>query len=154
MITTVKTRCNEAAAKMRCRPSPPDLTKEAKILSLVNSYADTKLERNHQDEPRVIGAKKLRNSLKKIKEISQPMIAAYEEVSLALIRLANDNDPNADTQRLNAVDNLELVHCPIVELRVRKDCKYEHAITTIVGWRTKIESPGGINQPKKIACSC
>lgn len=124
------------------------------ILSLVNSYADTKREKNHQDEPRVVGAKKLWNSFKKTKEISEQMIKGLEAMSSALIELANDEDANATIQKLRSLVNLSHVQCPTVELPVMKDCKYDHAITTIVRWKTRIESPGGINAPKKISCVC
>lgn len=72
-----------------------------------------------------------------------------------LIKLANTTlDPPtlpADSP-LRKLHNLNLVHCPTVNLPVSTSANYTTAIVSIVRWRSSFSLTNGINRPKRIEC--
>lgn len=120
------------------------------ILALVNSYADS-TEKSVEQEPRVIGAIKLWNKLRKLKEL-HPIMKQLEVMSICLIGLANEEIKKLPKEhKLMKLKNLNLIHCPTIELPVSIACNYDNIIS-VVGWDHSFELVGGINAPKKIFC--
>lgn len=120
------------------------------ILALVNSYADDDSNRT-QDEPRVVGAKELWTSLKKEPTL-HAIMRQMAKMSTSLISLANQQDCSQIPPDMPK--NLNLIHCPTIELPVMRDANYTGRIISIHKWTKQIESVGGINAPKKILCLC
>lgn len=123
------------------------------ILALVNSYADMPGHDSSQDEPRVKGAKKLWKSFKKNPNFPPLMIQQMEEMSSALIDLAN-NECVTMPNRVLKLKNLVNVQCPTVEVPIMKDGNYCNSIKSVVKWNPQLVSVGGINAPKKVSCVC
>ena len=124
------------------------------ILALVNSYADTPNDKNNQDEPRVIGAKKLWKTLKKVSTLPST-IKQMEQMSAALIDLANQKcDKMLSNHQVLSLKNLDHIQCPTLEIPIIKDGNYQNCVTSVVQWLPKFNLVGGINAPKKIYCLC
>lgn len=82
---------------------------------------------------------------------------SIEIVSLSvLIRLANTSIPNAkefsSQEPIRHLRDLDLVHCPTVELPVRISGDYSQSIVGISKWKSKFILTAGINAPKRIEC--
>jgi serine-protein kinase ATM len=121
------------------------------ILALVNSYADG--PDNVKEEPRVVGAKIVWKKLMKNVNLSGTM-TQMEKVSVALIDLANRECIRKMPDHVLLMKHLKYVQCPTLDIPIVKDCNYSGFVTSIVQWEPQIESVGGINAPKKIACLC
>lgn len=124
------------------------------ILALVNSYADSD-NTNKTEEPRVVGAKDLWESLNNNPRIPSVLIQEMEIISSAFIHLANlDTKQMPQNHKLMALRNMSHTQCHTLELPVMKDCNYQNSLISIVGWKKRFEEVGGINAPKKITCVC
>lgn len=133
----------------RCAVDHPHHTLSL-ILALVNSYADS-AEQLVQQEPRVVGAIRLWNKLKRLKEL-HPIMKQLESMSNCLISLANEELKKLPKNHiLMKLKGLNLIHCPTIELPVSISCNYDNIIS-VVGWDHSFELVGGINAPKKIFC--
>lgn len=124
------------------------------ILALVNSYADSKIK-SSQQEPRVIGAKKLWNSLTKSRKLPSLMLQQLQEMSSALIKLAYDECHSIPANhKVALLSKMSLIQCPTLEIPLLKDGNYSKKVISVVKWSNTINLCGGINAPKKISCRC
>lgn len=73
-----------------------------------------------------------------------------------LIRLANVDMKKSGEfsacEPILALRNLDLVHCPTVNLPISISGDYSQKIISIKKWRSKYSAVGGINLPKRIEC--
>lgn len=77
-------------------------------------------------------------------------------VFTVLIRLANTSIPNAkefsSKEPIRHLRDLDLVHCPTVDLPIRMSGDYTQSIVGISKWKSKFLLTAGINAPKRIEC--
>lgn len=70
--------------------------------------------------------------------------------------MANTSLPNSkefsSQEPIRHLRNLDLVHCPTVELPVRISGDYSQSIVGISKWKSKFIITAGINAPKRIEC--
>lgn len=74
----------------------------------------------------------------------------------ALIQLANTKIEKGnlipENEPLRRICNLDLVHCPTVDLPVRCSGDYSQTKIGISKWQSTFEKTNGVNQPKRIEC--
>lgn len=115
------------------------------------------------EEHRVLGAQRLLNELSNDENLKNK-INQLSEMTDVLIRFANTklDKPNEVNGKIKissksafvGLKNFDEVHCPTLDLQVRKDCNYENQIVTIVKWDSHVEILSGVNAPKKLKCLC
>nr|XP_029716686.1 serine/threonine-protein kinase ATM-like [Aedes albopictus] len=131
------------------------------ILAQVHAFADVERKDVPKDDARLLGAQSLYHKLLKNKQISG-IVDQTTDMSLALIEMANKTLGSAkgfSEYRMTAKDalrrcqELDKVHCPTVELKVRESGDYSDIIG-VHRWDDQIHGVGGINAPKKLVCHC
>ncbi|CRK98224.1 CLUMA_CG011587, isoform A [Clunio marinus] len=126
------------------------------ILALVNSNVDTPSAQS-QEEPRVVGAKSLWNSLKigSHRKILLYTMTQMENASSALIDIANISCRTFPTNHpLLKLKKLNHLQCQTVDIPVMKDGNYKESLISVVKWDSEFKMPGGINAPKQLTCLC
>ncbi|XP_058819589.1 serine/threonine-protein kinase ATM [Topomyia yanbarensis] len=131
------------------------------IFAQVYAFADVDRTEIPKDDERLLGAQALYHKLLKKQNIAI-IVDQYTDMNLALIEMANKSLGSAKgfsdytlTSRdaLKKCKDLDKVHCPTVELRIRENCVYDD-IVGIHFWDDQIQGVGGINAPKKLICHC
>uniref|UniRef100_A0A182M4G9 Serine/threonine-protein kinase ATM n=1 Tax=Anopheles culicifacies TaxID=139723 RepID=A0A182M4G9_9DIPT len=114
------------------------------------------------NDNRLLGVRQVYKKLKQQPALEQ-MLEQTERMNLALIELANKTLSTSASFReytmnkrdsLGQLQNLDLIHCPTVELPVVKGGNYRARIVGIKRWDPKVIGVGGINAPKKLTCLC
>ncbi|KAG4079703.1 hypothetical protein HA402_009089 [Bradysia odoriphaga] len=145
---------------VRCATDHPQQTLY-QLLALSNAYADDPATHKATKEPRVLGAAKILDKLRKDTRLRE-IVTQMERMCSTLITLANvkmvgdrgkEHISSRDLTAFHALSQLNLVHCPTLTLPVSKDGQYGDLIT-VHSWAKKHELCGGINAPVKIACIC
>lgn len=126
------------------------------ILSLANSYKDTRPGDCNEMEPRVIGAKNLIAKLQENEKISA-IVLQMKQICAYLITFANEpvkeKQLKYESNTLSNLKRLTAVQCLTLDLPIQISGEYKN-ITSIECWRNKVTLVGGINAPKKIMCVC
>ncbi|XP_055323121.1 serine/threonine-protein kinase ATM isoform X2 [Sitodiplosis mosellana] len=132
-----------------------------KVLALVNAFKDdefihdAKNRSSISSSPRIDAAFKLLQVMKGRREL-RDIIFQMELMFENLIRLANtdlkDKKEFPSNDPIRKIRDLNLVHCPTVNLPVSISGDYTKTRVGIHRWKTTFTQPGGINAPKRIEC--
>uniref|UniRef100_A0A182VTU2 Serine/threonine-protein kinase ATM n=1 Tax=Anopheles minimus TaxID=112268 RepID=A0A182VTU2_9DIPT len=148
-------------ALIRCAKDHPHHTLPF-VFAQLHAFKDRPDNEAPANDNRLLGVREVYNKLKREPALEK-MLEQTERMNLALIELANKTlSSNASfreytmTKRdpLGMLQNLDLIHCPTIELPVVKDGNYRARIVGIKRWDPKIIGVGGINAPKKLTCLC
>ncbi|XP_050076340.1 serine/threonine-protein kinase ATM [Anopheles maculipalpis] len=148
-------------ALVRCALDHPHHTLPF-VFAQLHAFKDQPDDETPANDNRLLGVREVYKKLKKEPTLEQ-MLQQSERMNLALIELANKTLSSSPSFReytmtkrdpLGLLDNLDLVHCPTVELPVIKDGNYRSRIVGIKRWDPKVIGVGGINAPKKLTCLC
>uniref|UniRef100_A0A182P1P5 Serine/threonine-protein kinase ATM n=1 Tax=Anopheles epiroticus TaxID=199890 RepID=A0A182P1P5_9DIPT len=148
-------------ALIRCALDHPHHTLPF-VFAQLHAFKDQPDHETPTNDNRLQGIREVYKKLQN-EPVLQKMLQQMERMNLALIELANKTLSSSPTFReytmtkrdaLGQLENLDLIHCPTVELPVLKDSKYCTRIVGIKRWDAKVIGVGGINAPKKLTCLC
>uniref|UniRef100_A0A182Y8C8 Serine/threonine-protein kinase ATM n=1 Tax=Anopheles stephensi TaxID=30069 RepID=A0A182Y8C8_ANOST len=148
-------------ALVRCALDHPHHTLPF-VFAQLHAFKDQPDHETPANDNRLLGVREVYNKLRQEPSLEQ-MLQQSERMNLALIELANKTLSSSPSFReytmtkrdpLGLLANLDLVHCPTVELPVVRDGNYRARIVGIRRWDPKVIGVGGINAPKKLTCLC
>ncbi|XP_052895209.1 serine/threonine-protein kinase ATM [Anopheles moucheti] len=132
------------------------------LFAQLHAFKDRPEHETPVNDNRLMGVREVYNKLNQEPALRK-ILQQTERMNLALIELANKTVSSSPTFReytmtkkdlLAQLENLDLIHCPTVELPVLQCGTYRGRIVGIKRWDPKIIGVGGINAPKKLICLC
>ncbi|XP_053675584.1 serine/threonine-protein kinase ATM [Anopheles nili] len=132
------------------------------VFAQLHAFQDQPEHEVPTDDKRLQGVREVYNKLKQEPTL-QKILHQMERMNLALIEMANKTISTEATFReytmikrdkLGQLENLDLVHCPTVQLTVVPGGNYQNRTVGIRRWDVRITGVGGINAPKKLSCLC
>ncbi|XP_049286368.1 serine/threonine-protein kinase ATM [Anopheles funestus] len=132
------------------------------VFAQLHAFKDQPDHETPANDNRLLGVREVYKKLNQVPELEK-LLQQTERMNLALIELANKTLSTSPSFReytmtkkdpLGQLENLDLIHCPTVELPVMTCGNYRGRNVGIKRWDPKVIGVGGINAPKKLYCLC